>query len=95
MVYLYICTATLKPAKDTDFVNDNIPITSFAIDHKKLRDLNKKVMKTFQVEHNKIIMEEDIQLILFHERKENTKTIVFGEDSKLHPIEIKEFLCLF
>ena len=46
-------------------------------------------MKVCQVEHNKIIMEEDIQSKLFDGRKD-IKTIVFGEDGKLHPVKIKE-----
>ena len=49
-------------------------------------------MKTFQFEHIKIIKEEDIHYISFDGRKDTTKIIVFGEDGKLRPIEIKTII---
>ena len=79
------CTATLKSAKDAGFINDNILITSFTI-LKKLRETKNYES---QVQHTKTIISNALCLM----GEETSKTIVFGEGGKLHPMEIKENRC--
>ena len=54
--------AALKVVKDAGFVNDNVPDTSLALDHKKIERSKQRLMKTCEEKHNK---DEDIQCVMF------------------------------
>ena len=54
-----ISPATLKAAKDADFIKDNVPDISLALDHKKIERSKQKAMKTCKEKHNKEIKESN------------------------------------